>query len=273
MTDASPRIIELHEPSGGSARVTAHGGHVLSWRPAGDSERLFLSPDSRFDAGASIRGGIPIIFPQFGAFGPLPKHGFARTRLWTVGETGPQHATLILEDDAETRQIWPHAFRVSLQVRLSADQLTVGLQVDNTGEGDAMRFTAALHTYLRVADISSTGLVGLANHRYWDATADCADERQAAPVLRFVDELDRVYLQTPHTLTVDDGARRTNVEQQGFADTVVWNPGPAKAAAMDDMPPDGHRQMLCVEAAQVGQPIELPPGQRWRGTQVLHRVV
>jgi glucose-6-phosphate 1-epimerase len=35
------------------------------------------------------------------------------------------------------------------------------------------------------------------------------------------------------------------------------------------MPEDGWRHMLCVEAAQVFEPITLPAGERWEGWQQL----
>ena len=67
--------------------VYLHGAHVTSWKPARDhDERLFLSERSEFRAGTAIRGGIPVIFPQFAAEGPLPRHGFARTSEWTLDD-------------------------------------------------------------------------------------------------------------------------------------------------------------------------------------------
>ena len=46
----------------------------------------------------------------------------------------------------------------------------------------------------------------------------------------------------------------------------------AKCAAMADMTPDGFLRMLCVEAAQVFQPVGVPKAGRWQGWQRL-RVV
>jgi glucose-6-phosphate 1-epimerase len=51
-------------------------------------ERLFLSSKAILDGTKAIRGGIPIVFPCFGApqhpeHLKLAQHGFARTSLWT----------------------------------------------------------------------------------------------------------------------------------------------------------------------------------------------
>ena len=64
--------VVLRSRDGALAEVYLHGAHVTSWRPAGTrEERLFLSERSEFRGGAAIRGGIPVIFPQFAAEGPL----------------------------------------------------------------------------------------------------------------------------------------------------------------------------------------------------------
>jgi glucose-6-phosphate 1-epimerase len=58
-------------------------------------------------------------------------------------------------------------------------------------------------------------------------------------------------------------------QSPSWANTVVWNPAEALCVRLADMPDDGWRQMLCVEAAQVYAPITLPAGGRWAGWQRL----
>jgi len=54
-----------------------------------------------------------------------------------------------------------------------------------------------------------------------------------------------------------------------WAHTVVWNPGAGKCAQLKDMPEDGWQHMLCVEAAQVYEPVTIAPGDFWQGAQRL----
>ena len=45
--------MRLRAPDGAEATVLLHGGHIVSWIPAGDQERLYLSPltDNHFCGG------------------------------------------------------------------------------------------------------------------------------------------------------------------------------------------------------------------------------
>ena len=77
----------MSHPSGASCEIVLTGAHVTSWKTADGVERLFMSSASQFGAGAAIRGGIPVCFPQFSGRGPLPKHGFVRTSdAWEIAE-------------------------------------------------------------------------------------------------------------------------------------------------------------------------------------------
>jgi glucose-6-phosphate 1-epimerase len=261
-----PRVVLSAET--GRAEVYLHGAHVARWVDASGAEVLYRSPRARFALGEAIRGGIPVIFPQFADLGALPKHGFARTAQWTLAEAAGDHARLVLTDTDETRAIWDHAFHAELQVRLG-DALSVALAVRNTGDS-AFDFTCALHTYLRVGDIERTELPGLDGVSCHDKV-DGADHVQAGDVLRFTGETDRVYRAAPDELRVRDHAtgRTIVLRKHGFPDVVVWNPWARKAAEMDDLGEGEHRRFLCVEAARVAAPVRLEPGERWEGGQVI----
>ena len=258
-------------PGGDSLRVLLHGAQVVSW-VAGGRERLFLSSRSKFDGRAAIRGGVPVCFPQFNQRGPLPKHGFARNLLWQLTrepELLGEHArvSLRLTDSATTRALWPQGFEANLTLDLQPGQLQLSLAVTNT-DAAPLAFTGALHTYLAVDDIAQVQLQGLQGQTEWDALTD--QHRPAASTLRFAGEFDRVYEAAPEPLRLQDGSSALWIAQSAsWAQTVVWNPGAEKGAALADMPPDGYQHMLCVEAAQVMQPITLAPGASWLGWQRL----
>ena len=272
--------LELVAPDGARATLLLHGAHVVSWIPAGGEEQLYLSPRSAFATGQAIRGGVPVCFPQFAQRGPLLKHGFARTKPWQLvsAEQGRDDALAVLRltDDAASRMVWPHAFEAELSVRVAGRTLELELACENRGE-EAFEFTAALHSYLRLAELGDASLRGLSGLHYWDAVAE--QERQQRTDLLLpgspgTEDLDRIYYQVRQDLTLIEQTagrpeRRLGIRQQGFADAVVWNPGAARCAQLADMPADGYRQMLCVEAAAIEHPVRLAPGEGWSGMQSL----
>ena len=261
----------LSLPGGDTALVAEHGAHVLSWE-AGGRERLFLSPNSLFNGRDAIRGGVPVCWPQFNARGQLPKHGFARNLPW-VAEAAPLQTvssaslSLRLDSTEATRAIWPHAFQVRLRVELGSGSLCVTLEVNNIGTTD-LNFTGALHTYLAVDDVQQASLSGLQGQQEWDALTD--QHQVAATTLHFNGAFDRVYAAAATPLTLRDGQCGLNLSQSpSWANTVVWTPGELAAGTMRDMPPLGHRHMLCVEAAQVDRPATVAVGSGWVGWQCL----
>lgn len=258
-------------PQGDTVLVALQGAHVLSWVSQG-RERLYLSPKNLWDGHSAIRGGVPVCFPQFNQRGTLPKHGFARNTLWQAGECVATETGLsidfALHADATTLAIWPQHFVVQLRVAITPGQLLLTLTVNNTEVQQVLQFTGALHTYFAVDDIDLTDLKGLGLRPEWDAVADVhgvADE-----VLYFEGEFDCVYDAAPLPLTLQDGSGTLQIEQSpSWGQSVVWNPGAQKCATLPDMPVDGFARMLCVEAAQVFEPISISAGAQWVGWQRL----
>lgn len=275
MSPATPLIgsgnlpkVQLRAADGARAEVYLHGAHVSSWVPAGGQERLFLSEKAEFRPGAAIRGGIPVIFPQFASEGPLPKHGFARSMSWELVDQQEAEVRLRLKTSEATQAIWPALFQAEVVVGVCSSSLSVALEVLNTGD-DTLSFTAALHTYLRVEDIASTGVEGLQGVRYRDHVDGNRDKVEPGPRIRFQEEVDRTYFDAPSRLLVREPHRLLQVCSEGFPDAVVWNPGPELGAKLGDMEPGGHQRMVCVEAAAIGRPVRLAAGARWRGVQIL----
>ena len=264
--------LRLNGPRGSSATISRLGGQVLSWITPDGRERLYLSERAVFDGSVAIRGGIPVCFPQFAGLGALPKHGFVRTRMWSVvaQRCGEDYAllTLGIADDDQTRALWPHAFKAEITLMLEADRIDLEFSVENTGAAP-FDFTGALHSYLRVVQVEDVALEGLRGHDYRDAAAGDRIVRETGTELIVEGEVDRVYHDVRRPQLLKAGNLSLGIQSQGFPDVVVWNPWVDKCAALADMPADGWRHMLCVEAACARQPVALPPGEEWFGPQTL----
>ena len=250
--------MQISNAAGDTAIVSLYGAQVLSWRTASGDEHLYCSPQADVVSGRATRGGVPICFPQFGNFGPLIKHGFARTSVWQpVGSvlSGPSYgianAHFSMQESESSRAVWPYKFLLNLAVNLGPAWIEICLTVTNTGS-EVFDFTAALHSYLAVADVRLVTIHGLNAAPYLDALKGNVKVASAELPLVMSSEIDRVYLGTTKPLKIAQDKQTTlQINQQGFKDTVVWNPGPVKAAALGDMPASDWVRMLCVEAVQV----------------------
>lgn len=262
--------LTLTAPDGARAVLALHGATLLSWIPAGGEERLYLSDSAVFDGATAIRGGVPVIFPQFGARGDGPRHGFARTHPWKVvdARSGEDFATatLRLESDAATRAHFPHDFALEMTVVVTGNRMDMELEVENNGAAP-FSFSAALHTYLRVAEVELTQLEGLRGTRYEDAPGGKTGTESGTELV-VDDVVDRIYFDAPEALLLRERQRALALRQEGFADTVVWNPWVEGAARLADLPDNGFRRFLCVEAAAV-RPLTVAAGHSWAGRQTL----
>lgn len=223
--------LRLNGPRGASAVVSKLGAQVLSWVTPDGRERLFLSDKAVFDGSVAIRGGIPVCWPQFAGLGELPKHGFVRTLPWQVSAQrgGDDYALLTLElaDDATTRALWPHAFRLELTVMLETDRLDLELSVNNTGDS-AFAFTGALHSYLRVVQVEDVTLEGLYGHDYRDAAKGNVVVRDTGTHIAVEGEMDRVYrrVKRPQLLQAGMSASVAHLSTHGFHTTTSGKPWP-----------------------------------------------
>ncbi len=263
--------LTLTAPDGAQATIAQLGAHVIDWRTPDGRAHLFTSATAEYKVGGAIRGGVPLIFPQFAALGTGTKHGFARSRLWTFSGVDDHDdrttAHFTLTDSDETRAVWPHRFEAQVAVTVGGRALDISLSILNTDE-HPFTFTAALHTYLRVDDIHNVVIDGLTGLRYRDSVLGGVEVLQAKPNLRVKGEMDRIYFDVPESIAVrENNLRRFTVHADGFPDAVIWNPGSVKGAALTDLEPDGYLRMLCVEAAAIGRPVTLAPRSRFEGRQ------
>jgi D-hexose-6-phosphate mutarotase len=239
-----------------SASVAVQGGHVITFQPHSQAPILWVSRLSAYEVGKTIRGGIPVCWPWFGAHPTDPTkpfHGFARAAMWQVMGTsvGPSDVTQIrmsLCDSEATWQLWPYAFDLQIVVTVGS-QLQIELVARNTGDRP-FTCSGALHTYYQIGDARQVAIQGLEGCEYLDKVDAFQRKRQQGPVT-LAAETDRIYLDTTATCVVDDPVlgRRIQVEKQGSRTTVVWNPWAEKAQLLADFGDEEYLTMVCVETA------------------------
>ncbi|MDH5425164.1 MAG: D-hexose-6-phosphate mutarotase [Gammaproteobacteria bacterium] len=257
-------VVEIKN-SQASGRISLQGAHLLSWVPAGQEDVIWLSEDATFSAGKSVRGGIPICWPWFGAHEnnpAYPAHGYARTVMWQVTETteidnGQTQICFKLESNQlaeKYQQMWPQPTTAEYIVTLGK---TLKLELITHNNSDqAITIGQALHTYFNVQDISTTTVQGLEGKPYLDKTDGFKRKTQSRSVI-IDQEVDRVYLETADDVTIKNKQREITIKKQGSESTVVWNPWKETADKMADLGPDGYMNMLCVESANAADDVRL----------------
>lgn len=278
--DGLPRIV-LTEPMGSSVEVLLYGGQVVSWKNERREELLFMSNKAMWKPPKAIRGGISVCFPQFGNFGSLEQHGFARNRMWSLDNSpaplspanNQSTVDLILKSSDEDLKTWPRSFELRLRISISAGKLTFIPRVRNT-DNKSFSFMFALRNYLSISDISEVRVEGLETLDYFDNLMHGERYTEQADAITFDGEIDRVYLRTPSKIAViDHEKKRTYVlRKDGTPDAAVWNPWDKKAKAIQDLRDDDYKSMLCVDLAVVESPIVLKPCEEWRAFQELSTV-
>ncbi len=274
------RIIRTQTPDGlvvfelngefGSAKFSPQGAHLMEFTPAGGKPLLFLSKQTALTRGKAIRGGIPVIFPWFGARAGHPEspmHGLVRTRVWEVAslevpENRAAKIRMTFESNPETLSIWPYAFRLALDFTLGRN-LVIRWETHNMDQSPFL-FEQALHPYFPVSDVRSAGVEGLKGIRFIDKTDGLRLREDVADAVLFTAETDRLYLDTDSKLFLNDPGSfsRLGIDKVGSRSSVVWNPWIAKAASLPDLGDEEWREFVCVEQANAANnAVTLAPGE------------
>lgn len=256
-----------------TASVALQGAHLLSWKPAGEEDVLWLSGNTPFKNGVALRGGVPICWPWFGpaAQPGLPAHGFARNLPWVLKTHQEDNdgvaLTFALQSNDETRKLWPHDFTLLAHFTLGK---TCEIKLEAHGDFDT---TSALHTYFNVGDIHAVNVSGLGD-RFIDKVNNAQEGTLNDGVQTFPDRTDRVYLSPEACSVIHDSVldRRLYVGHDHNNNVVGWNPGPALSISMGDMPDDGYKTFVCVETACASAPQKATGTQPSRLTQTIQVV-
>jgi glucose-6-phosphate 1-epimerase len=271
--------VVLSLPGGeASTELYLFGATVTSWKAAG-IERLFVSPKAVFNGVKAIRGGIPLVFPQFGQpSASMPQHGFARTSLWSWAcgchdcAEGEGRIILTLKSSPETMAVWPFDFELTYTVTLTATSLRCELSCLNIGDA-AFPAHALLHTYVAlpsatsIADLSVKGFQGFT---FLDKMAPSADlQLEDRELVTVGCETDRIYCGgempdivlsagTTPFLTV---SKSSSLNATPLAtDVVFWNAWADKSCALPDLGEGAYQRYVCVEPGQVRQYVTVAPG-------------
>lgn len=245
------------------AKVSLYGGQVLSFRPSGHREVLWLSGQASYQRGKAIRGGIPLCWPWFGANDKQSQylaenpntalkagnHGFARQLPWYITSIDADESgvTLVLVLSGDNQHpLWPNAYTLT-QTLFFGKSFKQTLAMSNDSSEDA-QYSAALHSYFTVSNPSQVSIDALTGVRYSDKlTGSLSTQHESVSC---VGEIDREYHSGEKMTIIDDNwQRKIDLISSNCQQWVLWNPGAALANTMADIHPKGEQEYVCLEAA------------------------
>lgn len=241
-----------------TAKVALQGGHIMQWQPRHATEPvLWLSEHARYIHGRSIRGGVPICWPWFGAHptdSNLCMHGFARVMPWqiiksdTLADGSTRLVLQIINTPVAQKQLsYPYTLVLTVVI---GETLKIELATTNHGSQPFM-IGEALHTYFQISDIQDIVITGLEGAEYEDKVLGY-DRYTQQGLVKFDGEFDRIYVNSKADCVIEDPGykRDIRVAKSGSNATVIWTPWQEKAHALGDMgTDDSWRKMVCIEAA------------------------
>jgi galactose mutarotase-like enzyme len=202
-----------------------------------------------------MTGGLPnneLPLPQ-GIF-KLAQHGFARQVPWELAALPDGRGVqLILSETAETLQVYPFRFQLTMDVRLAPRALEISATVENRDQA-VMPFSFGLHPYFNLSSLETARFEGLPaqclNHLTMEKAATADQMEQLATGIDLLAE------PTGSVRLVDDTAGTIlELELTNPLDLVVlWTEPPRAMVCME--PWSAPRQALLSGDRK----IELNPG-------------
>ena len=155
-TDQGVAFLDVETPLC-TATLCLQGAHLTSWKPEGQEECLFLSPNAVFAPGKAIRGGIPVCWPWFGPRKGEPSHGVARTSEWRLHhqETDKRGNALLSLAFYPEDESYPAAI-----LRLALGR-TLAMKLETTARMQPCKLTEAFHNYFAVGNLTKCRVHGL----------------------------------------------------------------------------------------------------------------
>ena len=133
------------------AGIALHGAELRSLFRKDCGREYLWNGDPRYWGRVS-----PVLFPFVGGVRdkkyrigdreyPMGQHGFARDRDFVLTEKTGSEAWFALEDDEESRQVYPFRFRLEIGYRLEENSIRVMWRVANTDRKNPLYFSIGAH--------------------------------------------------------------------------------------------------------------------------------
>ena len=138
-----------------SVSYCADRGGIITSLVLQGKELLYLDRETLNNKALSVRGGIPILFPNAGAlrenllFPKLEQHGFVRNIGWKDDSTA-KNINLKIESNRELNNVYPYQFKIETSASISKDNSFLFEQKILNTDTQQIPVSAGLHPYFKV---------------------------------------------------------------------------------------------------------------------------
>jgi glucose-6-phosphate 1-epimerase len=238
------------------------GAQILNAQIKG-VDLFYLSPLHNLNSKTSIRGGVPILFPQFGEIGKYKKHGFVRDLNWRlINEVNnfskySVEYECIIEENSD--YLWENRAKLNLFANCYENLFIIKLQIKNIGN-NKFNFTGGLHPYFRISSRRAIRIMGLERCQFRDTYPEIEEVFD----LNNDTLIERLYLDNKK-ITFFNGLYNFTLKSNGFENWMIWNPGKIGAELISDLPNGDWDKFLCIEPIIKETPYLLNPNQEFTG--------
>ena len=151
----SLKIETIKTPEGNEVSFCPERGGIITSIKFKGKEILYLDLATLQDTKVSVKGGVPVLFPNAGPldspqFPNLKQHGFARSMNWQ-SQKGKENFTQTLQADENTKKLFPYNFKLSIGGQFNEDgSFSINQSIGNLEKEEVMPVSMGLHPYFRV---------------------------------------------------------------------------------------------------------------------------
>lgn len=270
-------VVVLNRGNSTTCTVNLHGATIVSWKVF-NIEQLFVSSESRFDNLFPIRGGIAIIYSQFGFDNVfMPNHGFARTSRWSVEEKptlirdGDVKAVFSLKSDLVMKEnYWPYDFIIKLAVVLQEQSLNLRLCIYNAERELPVKFNIGLMNYLKLSKSENCSVTGLRESECIDRIARkiVREKRSSFKIDHWIDH---VYHRVDKTIEFQNSVLPFSMKiiRWNLPDVGLWNPWTDAVNLVSCLNESEITEMIAVINGNILQPYKLEPQSWFSSIQIM----
>jgi glucose-6-phosphate 1-epimerase len=246
-------------------KINSFGAQLLSTELLNGLDLFYLSPF--YIKNTTHRGGVPIIFPQFGNIGKLKKHGFARDLNWVQEKCNNLNNEIILKYslsiDRFTINNWNFDSKLFITFRLIKNtSLSIKFEVHNIDK-KSFSFTGGLHPYFLIKNRSNLKITGLEDSLFIDT-----DPLINTFNLNDNTGIERLYLSNSD-IKFYNGFNWLKLSVSGFENWMIWNPGTLGAKKIVDLPDTDWEKFICIEPLVNKNSVLLQPNDFFIGELIV----